>query len=199
MRIIENVSQAPSLSLRQRYADVFTVLVFVILILLGLNFRSRVLNATVFYESPQAGISASYPQNWLLDTQGDYVFRVRDMSRTGYKTTFQVAVRPVGEDAEERNVADRLSLERLPVLTDYTILSDESFDLPGVENTRALSYSYTSSNASPFLQAVPSVVRGLDILVIQAEQAIIITYRADVSIYHEEYHRFENFLRRLQF
>src|SRR5688572_18813508 len=112
MEVIEIISESEGLSLRQRWANVFAILVSVLLMLFGLNLRNQVLNATIYYQSPQAGVSAYYPQNWLLDTSDDYVFRVRDMSRTGFKTTFQIAVRPVGEDAVERNIADRLTLDR---------------------------------------------------------------------------------------
>ena len=109
MEVIEIISESDDLTLRQRWANVFTILVCVLLMLLGLNLRNQALNATTLYISPQAGVTALYPQNWLIDTSGDYVFRVRDMSRTGFKTTFQVTVQPVGSDAQERNLADRLS------------------------------------------------------------------------------------------
>lgn len=198
MQVIEIFAEVEGLSLRQRWAHIFTLLVAVLALLLGLNFRTQALNASSFYESPRAGISAFYPRNWLLDTSGDYVFRVRDMTQTGFKTTLQVTVRPVGADAEERNVSDRLTLDRLPILTDYGILADEAFNLAGSE-ARAVSYSFVSSDANPFLQAVPSVVRGVDILTIRGEQAIVITFRADANVFEREYPRFETFLRRLKF
>lgn len=199
MQVVEIIAESEGLTLRQRWAHVFTILVAIVLLLLGLNFRNRVVNAVSFYESPAAGISAFYPQNWLLDTNGDYVFRVRDMSRMGFKTTFQVSVRPVGADATERNIADRLSLDRFPVLTDYGILADDVYVLPDSTPARALSYRYTNSEVGPFLQGVPNVVVGFDVLTISGGQAIIITYRADSTVFEEEFPRFETFVRRLQF
>jgi hypothetical protein len=199
MQAIEIISESEGLSLRQRWANVFTILVSIFLMLFGLNLRNQVINASVYYASPQAGISANYPQNWLLDTSEEYVFRVRDLSRTGFKTTFQVAVRPVGDDAVERNIADRLTLDRLQTLTDYRVQPLIPYPLPDGSDARAMYYSFTSSDSSPFLQAIPAVVEGLDILAIRGGQAIIISYRADASLFDEELPRFENFLRELRF
>jgi hypothetical protein len=199
MEVIEIISESQDLTLRQRWANVFSILVSTLLLLIGLNLRNQLANTAVLFESPQAGIVASYPQNWLIDTSGSYVFRVRDMSRTGFKTTFQVDVQPVGSDAEERNVADRLTLNRLQTFTAYQVLSQEPYTLSNDIRALAMSYSYVSSDASPFLQGVPTVVQGLDILAISGGQAIIITYRADVNEYEQELSRFEQFLRRLQF
>ena len=199
MEVIEIISESEGLTLRQRWANVFTILVCLLLMLLGLNLRNQALNATTFYESPQAGISAQYPQNWLLDTAGDYVFRVRDMSRTGYKTTFQVSVLPVGPDAQERNIADRLSLDRVISFTAYSVQPLEPFTFGDDIQAQALNYTYVSSDASPFLDAVPTVVRAVDILIISSGQAIVITYRADANNFDEEFPRFEQFLRQLNF
>ena len=195
MEVIEIISESEDLTLRQRWANVFTILVCILMMLLGLNLRNQTLTATTFYESPQAGISAQYPQNWLIDTDGSYVFRVRDMSRIGFKTTFLVTVQPVGADAQERNLADRLSLDRIVDFTDYRVQPLEMYDFPDGRDAQALNYTYVATDASPFLQSVPTVVRGLDILTISGGQAIIITFRADADNFEEELPRFEQFLR----
>lgn len=199
MEVIEIISESEDLTLRQRWANVFTILVCILMMLLGLNLRTQTLAATTFYESPQAGISAQYPQNWLIDTDGRYVFRVRDMSRTGFKTTFLVTVQPIGADAEERNLADRLSLDRIVDFTDYRVQPLEMYDFPDGRDAQALNYTYVATDASPFLQSIPTVVRGLDILTISGGQAIIITFRADADNFEEELPRFEQFLRQLEF
>jgi hypothetical protein len=167
--------------------------------LFGLNLRNQILSATSFYASPQSGVSAYYPQNWLLDTTGNYVFRVRDMSRTGFKTTFQVSVRVVGGDALERNVADRLTLDRLQSLTDYRVQPLIPYPLTNGRMGQAMYYTFTASESIPFLQTVPTVVRGLDILTIRGGQAIIISYRADAANFEDELPRFEDFVRQLEF
>ncbi|MGJ3237880.1 MAG: hypothetical protein ACFE0Q_04165 [Anaerolineae bacterium] len=200
MQVIEIISESEGLTLRQRWANVFTIMICVLMMLLGLNLRNQSLNATTFYESLQAGISAQYPQNWLIDTDGDdYVFRVRDMSRTGFKTTFQVSVQPIGADAQERNLADRLSLDRITTFTDYRVQPLEPYTLPDGFDAQALNYTYVATDNSPFLQLVPTIVRGFDVITIRGGQAVIISYRADASNFESEFPRFEQFLRRLEF
>jgi len=199
MQVIEIISESEGLTLRQRWATVFTILICILMMLLGLNLRNQALNETTLYVSPQAGITASYPVNWLLDTSGNYVFRVRDMSRSGFKTTFQVTVQPIGADAQERNLADRLSLDRIVQFTDYRVQPLVDYTLPTGDAAQALNYTYVSTAASPFLQSIPTVVRGLDILVINSGQAIVATYRADADNFEEELSRFEQFLRQLEF
>lgn len=199
MEFIEIISESEGLTLRQRWANVFVILVSVLMLLFGFNFRNQVLTATSYYESFEAGIRAFYPENWLIDTSGDYVFRVRDMSRTGYKTTFQVAVLPIGPDAEERNLADRLTLDRLQTFTDYRVQPLVDYILPNSFEAQAMAYTFAATEASPFLEGVPTVVRGLDILAIRGGQAVIISYRADAQNFDEELNRFERFLQDLEF
>lgn len=199
MEVIEIISDSSDLTLRQRWANVFTILLCILMMLLGLNLRNQTLTATTFYESPQAGITAQYPQNWLIDTQGNYVFRVRDMSRTGFKTTFIVSVQPVGPDAEERNLADRLSLDRIITFTDYRVQPLAMFNFPDGSSVQALNYTYVATDTSPFLDSIPTVVRGVDILTIRGGQAIVMTFRADADNFDAEFPRFEQFLRQLEF
>jgi hypothetical protein len=199
VQVVELTGQSESLTLRQRWAHVFTLLIALVLLLFGLNLRNNILNATSTFISAQAGVEARYPQGWLLDTNGDYVFRVRDMTRTGYKTTMQVAIRPVGPDSTERNVAERLGLDRATGLTAYQPLSTEPYRASGDLAGQALTYTYVSQQSSPFLEGIPSVVRGFDVITISGGQAIIITFRADESLFDAEFPRFERFLRSLVF
>jgi hypothetical protein len=199
MEVIEIISESEGLTLRQRWANVFVILVSVLMLLFGFNFRNQILSASVYYESFEAGIRAFYPENWLLDSSGDYVFRVRDMSRTGYKTIFQVAVQPVGPDAQERNLADRLTLDRLQTFTDYRVQPLIPYFLSNGIEAQAMSYTFVATEASPFLQGVPAVVQGLDILAIRGGQAVIISYRADARNFDDELLRFERFLQELEF
>lgn len=199
MEVIEIISESDGLTLRQRWANVFTILICVLLLLLGLNLRNQALNATTLYISPQAGITAQYPLNWLIDTSGSYVFRVRDMSRSGFKTTFQVSVQAVGSDAEERNLADRLSLDRIITFTDYRVQPLEMYSFTDGREAQTLNYTFVAVDASPFLQSVPAVVQGLDILTIRGGQAIVISFRADANNFEDELPRFEQFLRQLDF
>jgi len=61
MQVIEIISESQGLTLRQRRANVFTILVCVLLILPGLRLRNQAVNATTFYESSSGNLNyASY-------------------------------------------------------------------------------------------------------------------------------------------
>lgn len=197
--MIEVSSGHIELTLRQRWAHYLTLIVALLGLMYGFNLRDSALNATARYVSTRFGIEAFYPANWLLDTQGDYIFRVRDMTRIGFKTAFQVSLRPAGSDMTERNVLESLSLRRLQSLSNYAVLSIDSYIMPDESEAVVMLYTYVTRETGPFLQGVPSVVLGLDVLQVRRGQAVVITYRADASIYDEELARFEQFLSTLDF
>jgi hypothetical protein len=186
-------------TVRQRLANVIALGVAALLLVLGVNLRQSTLNATVVYSDIQAGIRAYYPRNWLLDTSGEYVFRVRDMSRLGYKTLLQISVQPVSRDTTERNIADRLALTRARTFTDYTVLTVEPYPLSDEITAQAVTYTFVSRDASPFLQGIPEVVIGQDVITINRGQALIITFRAEAQVYDMELARFRQFLATLEF
>lgn len=199
MRVIEIITDSQDLTLRQRWSHVLTFLVAVAVFTFGLSLRNNIVTATVAFDSAEAGITAMYPENWLVDTQGDYVFRVRDMAQPGYKTTIEVAVRPVGRDTQERNIADRLTLDRLQTLTDYAVQPAQPYTLPDGTIGQSVAYTYVSRDVSPFLASVPTVVRGFDVLVVSGGQVIVMTFRADRTLFEREFRRFEQFLRDIRF
>lgn len=184
---------------RQRTAHALTFLVGVIVFAYGLTVRNSALTATTLYENLQAGIVAAYPRGWLLDTRGDYIFRVRDMTQPSFKTTIQISVQPVNNETTPRSIADRLAFIRARTFTDYNVLDTETFPLGEDSDAQAVSYTYVVRETSAFLQGIPEVVIGQDILTIARGQALIITFRAEASLYEREYDRFRQFLRQLRF
>lgn len=199
MGIIENLSGAEGPDIRQRWAHYLTILVAVLGVLAGLVLRNDALFAVVPYTNTEAGIRALYPANWLIDTQGDYVFRVRNTIRTGFRTTIQVATRPISADTTSRNIFDTLSFNRSQTLADYNVTATEAITLGDDIPATQMAYSYVARQTNPFLQSVPEVVRGLDILVLSRGQAIVITFRAAATAYDVEYQRFQQFLDSLVF
>jgi hypothetical protein len=188
------------LTFRQRWSHYLVLLFGLMAFFIGVNLRDSILNATSSYSNPQAGIQAKYPLNWLIDQNGDYVFRVRDMAQIGFKTTIQVAARAVGEATSTRSILDALNLNRAQLLASYKALPvDNTFALPNEEQVTAMSYTYAAVDNDPFLQSIPVVVRGIDVLTIKRGQAIIITFLSDASTYDENYPVFERFLASLEF
>lgn len=201
MGFVEITGREQVLIRQQRLGHFLTILVIILGLLYSLNLRGGVVNATVSYTDLQAGITVNYPANWLLDTSGgsDYVFRVRDMSRTGFKTTLQVALRPVSEDMTERNVLDALNITRPIALSTYDIQSVEQIMLTSETPATLMRYSYVDTETNPFLESFPIVVAGEDILTLSGGQAIIITFRADARTFDQDRAIFLQFLRTLEF
>jgi len=194
-----NVVEA-ELTYRQR-ANHYIALIFGILMLfISINLRDSNLNATNLYTNIEAGISAAYPRNWLIDTSGNYIFRVRDITRIGFKTTIQVSVYPVGSGTSTRSILDALTLNRSQVLAAYNVLSiADSFLLPDETLATTMNYTYANTEKDPFLESIPTVVQGIDVLAIKRGQAIIITFLADATTYQQDYLVFQRFLNELEF
>lgn len=191
--------QPENLTFRQRWSHYIAVLYCLVAILIGLNLRDAALTATISYTNSQAGIRAQYPANWLIDESGDYIFRVRDLSRPGFKTTIQVATRPVSALTSTRNVLDALNLSRAQTLAAYEVLSEEFYALPNDVSATAMTYTFVDTQDNPFLQGIPVVVQGLDILTIRGGQALVITFLADASAFDRVKPVFDQFLDNLEF
>lgn len=199
MALIEITEERPELTQRQRWSHYFVFIYALIAIVIGLNLRDSALNATVLYVNSETGIRAYYPQRWLIDTSGNYVFRVRDIAQIGFKTTIQVDVQPVTINTSARNLLDTLTLNRSNTLAGYRVLSSMPYTLPGEQKATAMRYVYVASDSNPFLENIPSVVEGLDILAIRRGQAIIVTFLSDANQFDKNLPIFQRFLNDLQF
>jgi hypothetical protein len=199
MSLIEITGREEEYRRQYRLGNVLTIAVAVIALLYGLNMRAGIVNATTTYTDVQAGIEVAYPLNWLIDTDGDYVFRVRDMTRIGYKTTMQIELRPVGPDMTARNVLDALTMTRAEQLSAYDTFPIEAYTLPDETEATAMRYTFVDTEANPFLESVPVVVSGLDILAVRGGQAIIITFRADARTFDDDLAIFNRMLANLEF
>jgi hypothetical protein len=199
--VIEVVEQQTELTQRQRWGHYFVLIYAALAVFLGIQLRDAALSASQPYINTQVGIRAYYPQNWLIDTQGDYVFRVRDMSQTGYKTTIQVDVLPVTASTTARNLFDSLILNRSQLLSNYrTLARGEPYALPDERTGTAMRYVFVDDVGSgAFLESVPVVVQGLDVLSFEGDQAIVITFLSDASLYEENLPIFERFLNDFEF
>jgi hypothetical protein len=199
MTVIE-IGPSRELSARQRWGHNLVLLFAFSAFFIGVNLRDSALNATWIYTNTEAGIRAEYPQNWLIDTDGDYVFRVRNTSKTGYPTTIQVSVRPVSPETPPRYIFDALTLSRSQTLASYNVLSSSvDFILPDESLATIMNYTFAATENDPFLESVPIVIRGQDILTIKRGQAIIISFLTESVAYQQNYIIFERFINSLEF
>lgn len=196
---MEEVGLAAPLTYRQRWSHYFVVVFALVGVVIGVNLRDSVLYDVSTYVNLQAGIQAQYPRNWLIDTEGSYVFRVRDVSQVGFKTTIQIASSPVGPSTSTRNVVDALTLRRSQTLASYTVFRIESFVLLDEVPATSVLYSYVASEADPFLESIPVVVQGQDVLVVKRGRVLVITFLCDSRTFSVNLPLFEQFLSALEF
>lgn len=192
-------AEAVMLTPRQRWSMVFSFVLIGLGLIAGANLRDSSLNRSLVYSNVEAGITARYPHRWLLSETEDYVFRVENTAQLGFNTLIEVRTLPVGPDTTERNLLDRLTLRRSQTLIDYTVLGYDIYILPDDTAAVTMSYSYVSRDASPFLEGVSAIVAGLDVLTISRGQAVIVSFRADVSIFQRERATLDRFIQSLEF
>jgi hypothetical protein len=176
-----------------------TVAVLILGFFYGLNLRNGVIFATQPYNNIQAGIRLDYPSRWLIDSGGEYVLQIRDMQRVGYKTTMQLSLRPAGVNVAARNILDLLNISRALTLSTYDVQSIEPYTLPNGTQGTMMSYTFVDTETNKFLETVPVVVNGLDILVRRGDQALIITFRGDSLTFDQDIATFNRMLSSLEF
>jgi hypothetical protein len=199
MRFLQRFTTDETLTQIQRWAHYLIVAFSLAALFIGVNLRDSTLNATTLYSNVQAGIEAEYPRNWLLDEEGDYVFRVRDMSQIGFKTTMQVTTRPVSGETTERNILDSLILNRAQILDGYRVIAIDPFTLPDESTAVQMISGFIAAEPNPFLQSVPISIETIDIITIQRGQAIIITFQSDAQFFEQNLPIFQQFLASLEF
>lgn len=200
MAIIETYApRSEALTQRQRWGHYFVLLYAAVAIFIGINLRDAALYATVPFNDPEVGISAFYPAGWLIDSGGDYVFRVRDMSQPGFKTTIQVSALSVTVDISPRNIFDSLNFVRSRTRSSFAVLGEEPVVLADDLPATRLSYTFVESEQNPFLRNAPTVIEGQDILVVESGQALVITFWSDANAYDANLPIFERFLDDLEF
>ncbi len=202
MTIIETTRQTINyVTIRQRWGNYLSIALGLAAVLILLNLRASIASATTTYTNNEEGITATYPEGWLIDENGgdDYIFRVRNMQEIGFKTTFRVSTIPTSSTTTQRTVLDALAMERAQTLANYRILSIEPYEGFGDLDASRASYQYVDTDQNPFQESLPAVVQGVDILVLSRGQAVIITLLSDINTFDENFVRFERFLANLEF
>jgi hypothetical protein len=198
--IIDLSAQTEELTQRQRWSHYFVLIFAVIGLLIGINLRDSTLNARISYSDLEAGIRASYPNRWLVDTSGEYIFRVSNVVQTGFSTSIAVDLQPISISTTSRNFLDSISLNRSQTLTGYRILEiDNLYALPDGRMATAMSYTFVTTETNPFLNAVPVIVEGLDIIDLREGQALIVSFLSDASYFDQNLVILEQFLVDLRY
>ncbi len=177
------------------------LLVFMMLIgslTFGFLLRQQDTNEIWSYISREAGVEAYYPAGWLTDEQGAYVARIRDPKARPFKTQYVVTAFPYGPESSVRNVLDSVTIQRANDLSAYRVLSIQQISYGGVMLTQ-MDFAYVDADPNPFIQRLPVVVQGRDIVIIDGNRAIVVTFMSEQATFDENLPAFEQFLLSLRY
>jgi hypothetical protein len=186
------------LTQNDRFSAILVALITVAALGLGLIIKQRSSTDTWYYESREAGISASYPAGWLVDERGSYVVRMRDPKSRPFKTQYYITIVPMGGQTSIRNVLDSLTLQRSTELPAYRVLSIQQVNTSGVAVTR-MDFAFVDADPNPFIQRLPVAVLGTDTLILDNDRAIIVTFMSDKADFDKNHPTFDRFLASLRY
>lgn len=188
----------PDTTRNDRFSAVLVIIVAIAGIGLGLSVRQRTLNQVWLFRDQQTGIEAIYPAGWLTDQSGDYVAKIEDPKSRPFKTRYIIDVVPGGGATSVRNVLDGLTLQRSIDLPAYRVLDIQEINL-GETNATQMDFVFVQADPNPFIERVPVVVRGMDIVIIDGNRAIIVTLMSDEDSFEQNQDGFRRFLGSLRY
>lgn len=181
-----------------RYGLILTIVLFTLMILLGI-FQKNSSSAQVWqFSSREAGIEAYYPAGWLSSETNDYVVLLHDPQAIPYKTQYSISVIPYGPQSTIRNVLDSITIQRAYELSAYRVLNIEEISVGGLSMTQ-MDFTFVDADPNPFIQRVPVVVQGRDIVTIDGDRAVIVSFMSAQDEFDENLVKFEKFFASLRY
>lgn len=195
----EEPTSSSGLTRSDRLSSILVIIMAVLALTLGLLLRQRASARTWSYVSQQAGIEATYPAGWLVDEEDiSYIARLRDPTARPFNTQYQIATVPAGGQTSIRNVLDGLTIQRSTDLSAYRVLSVESVEINGEEYTQ-MNFAFVEADPNPFVQRLPVVVLGRDIVIRDGDRVIVVTYMAEENRFDDDLDGFERFFSSLRY
>lgn len=185
-------------SLGDRFAEVTVVLVTLVALTAGWFFKSSVENASVPFEAE--GITAEAPKGWLqAGAEGDILMRTVDINSSGFGAMYTIRQIAITSEATTSEVASLLTLEHAQNLTAFRMLDQQEVKDSNGRNAYIINYVFVESNPDVTHAEIPSVVRGKDIVYLNGERAVVVSFQADENNYDLDLGRFYIFLESIQF
>lgn len=185
-------------SLGDRYAEITVVVVTLVALVAGWFFKSGVENASVPFEAE--GVTAQAPKGWLQSSvSGEELLHTIDINSSGFATTYAISQVAITSEATASEVAGAVALKRAQDLLAFRMLNQqEVVDING-RNAFMIEYVYVESNPDATHAQLPSVVRGMDLVYLAGDRAIVVSFQADEKNYDLDLGRFYNFLKSISF
>jgi hypothetical protein len=183
---------------RDRWADWAVVGVVVVALLLGWGVMALAEGQRDTFSDEDTGLTVRYPKDWLLKGEEGLIFQVVDPDSSGFKTTYQVRVRPIDATAPTTPtlaaVLSQAALGRAQEGTAYRPFDVvEGEELDG-QATMEATYVYVVRGSDLFMQRMPVVVLGLDIAVARGDQAYVFSLVAAQDSFEDAEPAFRRFV-----
>ena len=181
-------------SLGDRFAEFTVILVTVIALAAGWFYKSGVENASVPFEAE--GVSAQAPKGWLSsEPSGEELFRAVDRNSSGFGTTYTIRQIAVTYEATASEVASAVALKNAQELLAFRILEQQEVLDSNGRSAFMIEYVYVESNPDLTHAELPSVVRGMDLVYLNGERALVVSFHADENNFELDLERFHTFLK----
>lgn len=185
-------------SLGDRFAELTVVLVTIAALTAGWFFKSSVENASVPFEAE--GITAQAPKGWLQSgAEGDVLLHTIDLNSSGFGAKYTIRQIAITSDATTSEVASLVSLEHAQKLTAFRMLDQQEVTDANGRTAYMINYVFVETNPDVTHAAIPSVVIGKDLIYLNGERAIVVSFQADEKNYDLDLGRFYRFLESINF
>ncbi|NWF63177.1 MAG: hypothetical protein HXY38_02625 [Chloroflexi bacterium] len=185
-------------SLGDRFAEIAVILITFIALTAGWYFKESVENASVPFEAD--GITAQAPKGWLQSgAEGDILLRTVDINSTGFGATYTIRQITVTSEATISEVASRVAFDHAQDLLAFRMLDQQEVKDANGRDAFMLNYVFVESNPDLTHAEMPSVVRGMDLIYISGERAIVVSFQSDEKNYDLDLGRFYTFLKSIKF
>ncbi len=184
-------------SLGDRYAEITVALITIIALIGGWFYKSSVENSSVPFNVE--GITAQAPKGWLQsEPSGDELLRTTDRSSSGFNTTYILRKLPLAADTSASQVASFLTLGHGQELLAFRVLEQREVTVYG-KAAYEVRYVYVESNPDLTHKNIPSVVRGMDYIYMNGDNAVVVSFWADDRNFDIDLGRFHLFLQSIKY
>jgi hypothetical protein len=182
--------------------DAFVIGLYVFVFIAGLGLKTWVENEPITFTDRVTNLSLSYPSSWSPTREKGTLLSVRDLHGEGiFKAIFSVKVKELDltEGTTIQDLIQPFTEERSQDLNYYRILkiSDTEVDsLGGVTVTYGYVYDPVASSLQTYL---PTIVRGVDTLVIRGNSLYIFSFAAPETSFSQYSGTLDSILQSVDF
>jgi len=183
---------------RDRWADWAVIVVVVAALGLGLLLRENALYSYGSFALGDGDISGRVPANWVREYGDDPLIEARDPRSGAFNTKLVLRTRPLAPEMEASAALQSLALERADEVSAFRTLGTDPVAVGG-RTAMQRTFTYVQADPNPYLDRLPVVVKGVDLVLRDGGRVILVTYLAGVDAFDRDYRYFRDFVESIAF